>query len=419
MNDALDLSRDRTINAAQTVKPAEPGAGQKYLGSKGFILFLAFLSAFPPLSTDLYLPSLPVMTRYFQVPAYLTNLTLILFFIFFSLATLVWGPLSDKYGRRPVLITGVIGYTLASMLCAVAPNVYQLVLFRVFQALGGGAASAVATAIVKDAYQGKKQESILALVQSMVVLCPAAAPVLGALLLKFVSWRGVFWTQALWGLVVVAGSLAFRETLRVKSSYGLAPTLGRLGAVLKNSRFTILLIIFSAVSIPFMAFISASSYIYQNNFGLSSQVFSYYFAFNAAGLLLGPLLYVRLSRHFRRLAILNACFVVLLTSGILICLLGRLAPWLLALTLLPASIAGSCTRPPSTFLMLAQQENDAGSASSLLGSFASVMGSVGIILASFAGNLILTVGALYILVGLLGGGCWLVAARRLFAETNR
>ena len=150
-----------------------------------------------PLSTDLYLPALPTMTIYFHVPEYQINLTLILFFIFFSLATLIWGPLSDKYGRRPILLIGLTGYTIASILCADSSSVYQLILFRVMQAIGGGAASAVAMAIVKDVYQGRKRESILALVQSMIVISPALAPVVGALLLNFTSWRGVFVTQAI------------------------------------------------------------------------------------------------------------------------------------------------------------------------------------------------------------------------------
>jgi MFS transporter, DHA1 family, multidrug resistance protein len=162
-------------------------ARQKYLGNKGLIVLLALLSAFVPLSTDLYLPALPTMTKYFHVHHSQTNLTLILFFVFFSLATLVWGPLSDKYGRRPILIIGLTGYAIASLLCAASLNVYHLMLFRVLQAVGGGAASAVAMAIVKNMCEGKKRESILALVQSMVMISLAVAPVVGALLLKFTS----------------------------------------------------------------------------------------------------------------------------------------------------------------------------------------------------------------------------------------
>ena len=91
---------------------------QKYLGSKGLILFIGFLSAFVPLSTDLYLPALPGMAKYFHAPFNSVNLTLILFFIFYSIGMLIWGPLSDKYGRKPILISGMILYVAASALAA-------------------------------------------------------------------------------------------------------------------------------------------------------------------------------------------------------------------------------------------------------------------------------------------------------------
>jgi DHA1 family bicyclomycin/chloramphenicol resistance-like MFS transporter len=393
---------------------------QKYLGNKGLIIFLAFLSAFVPLSTDLYLPALPTMTTYFHVPEYQINLTLILFFIFFSLATLIWGPLSDKYGRRPILLIGLIGYSIACVLCAASLNVNQLILFRVLQAVGGGAASAVAMAIVKDVYQGKKRESILALVQSMIVISPALAPVVGALLLKFTSWRGVFIAQAILGVMVVAGSIMFRETLESRNNGSTVRTIVRLAVVLKNPGFTSLLIIFSMISITMMAFVSSSSYIYQDNFKLSSQVYSYYFAFNAMGLLIGPLIYLKLSARFSRFSIINACFLVMIFSGFMVFTMGQLKPWIFAMALLPASIVASCARPPATFLMLDQHKGDAGSASSLISSFQTVMGSIGMVIISLnLGNRVQVVGAINIIIGLLCGGMWLTVTKMPFLSNIR
>lgn len=384
------------------------------------IIFLALLSAFVPLSTDLYLPALPTMTKYFQTQNYLTNLTLILFFVFFSLGTLIWGPLSDKYGRRPVLLIGLTGYVIASVLCSISLNVYQLIFFRILQATGGSVASVLATAIVKDMYEGRKRESILALVQSMVVICPAVAPVIGALLLKITSWRGVFVTQAILGVVTFVGAVAFQETLEARSNGSVMHTIGRLGVVLKNPGFTSLLIIFSMLSITSMAFISSSSYIYQDTFMLSSQVYSYYFAFNAAGMLAGPLIYLKLSARFKRFSIINVCFTVIILSGILVYALGSSGPQVFAIMLIPATIATSCTRPPSTFLMLEQQKKDTGSASSLMSSFATVMGSVGMVIVSFVpGNLVQIVGAVNIIFGILCGWLWLAVTKRPFLSRVR
>ena len=205
-----------------------PAPRQKYLGSKGLIVLIALLSAFVPLSTDLYLPALPGMGEYFQVSTDLINLTLIGFFVFYALGTLFWGPLSDKYGRKPVLLVGLSIYVLASILCANAWNVYALILFRILQAVGGSAAGAIATAMVKEVYQGRKRESVLAIVQSMVLISPALAPVLGAFLLGFTTWRGVFWTLAGIGLLALTGSLLLEETITVRNSGKVLHSLGRL-----------------------------------------------------------------------------------------------------------------------------------------------------------------------------------------------
>ena len=149
---------------------------QKYLGATGLVLLIALLSGFVPLSTDLYLPALPGMSAYFGASADRINLTLTAFFVFYALGALGWGPLSDHYGRKPILMAGLGLYVLASAACAFTWNVEGLIVCRIFQALGGSAAGAVATAIVKDVYSGKKRESVLAIVQSMVLISPAVAP---------------------------------------------------------------------------------------------------------------------------------------------------------------------------------------------------------------------------------------------------
>ena len=261
----------------------EPRTSQKYLGDRGLIVLIAVLSAFVPLSTDLYLPALPGMSDYFHVSVNLTNLTLILFFIFFSLGMLFWGPMSDKYGRRPILIAGLLLYIAASAACAVSWDIWHLIFFRILQAVGGSAASAVATAMVKDMYEGRKRESVLALVQSMVVISPAVAPVLGAFMLPYTSWRGLFWTLGLIGVVSLAGGLLLEETIPSRYTGTMTQSMRRLGTVLKNPGFTALLIVFSLVSTATLAFIADSSYIYENGFGLSDQWYSFYFALNAIG----------------------------------------------------------------------------------------------------------------------------------------
>jgi MFS transporter, DHA1 family, multidrug resistance protein len=378
------------------------------------------LSAFTPLSTDLYLPALPGMTRYFGVPEYQTNLTLLLFFVFYALSMLFWGPLSDRYGRRPILLVGLSCYAVAGGLCAISSDVFQLIAFRIGQAVGAGAAAAVATAIIKDIFEGRKRESTLALVQSMVVISPAVAPVIGALLLTVTSWRGVFVAQAIMGVGVVLASVAFEETLKVRNPGSALSSLRRLGSVLGNRTFAKLLLIFSLLAIASMSFITSSSYIYEDTFGVSSQVYSYFFALFAVGLAFGPPIYLRLSRRWKRSWILTGCFGVVVLSGLAVLLAGDLGPWPFIVSILPAGIATSCARPPGTYLMLQQQEGDAGSASALMNAGAMVMGSIGMVIVSLqVADRVQLLGLLYVVVGVVCGTLWLAVARPLVKRADR
>lgn len=385
---------------------------QRYLGDAGLIALITLLSAFVPLSTDLYLPALPGMARYFGVSSDLANLTLILFFVFFSIGTLLWGPLSDKYGRRPVLLIGLFLYSMASIACAASWDIHQLIAARILQAIGGSGAFAVATAMIRDVYDSRRREPVLAMVQSMVLISPAVAPVIGALLLRLVSWRGVFWALALVGLLALAGGVALEETLDRRYGGSVAQALGRLLAVARNPGFSSLLILFSLPSIPAMAFIASSSYIYIEGFGLSEQAYSYYFALNAAGMISAPMIYIRISKRIRRRSLVIACFALLSVSGMLVALLGGGSPWLFASLLLPSTIASAAVRTPGANLMLEQQREDAGSAAALMSCFGILMGSIGMTVVSMGSNAIWVLGVLYVLSGLACEALWLNISMR-------
>ena len=318
------------------------------------------------------------MGAYFHVTPDRINLTLTAFMIFYALGTLIWGPLSDHFGRKPILLSGLGLYVVSSALCAFTWNVDGLILSRIFQALGGSAAGVVATAIVKDVYSGRRRGSVLAIVQSMVLISPAIAPVIGALLLKFISWRGVFWSLTGIGVVALVGSLLFEETIMERTSDMLLPSLGRLGKVLKNRGFTLLLLLFSLGAVSTFAFIASSTYIYQNDFNLSGQAYSFYFSFNALGMIAGPMIFLWFSQRVHTEKILLACYVSTLISGLLVSFMGSSQPWVFALCILPASIAGSCLRPGSANMMLEQQKGDTGSVSSLMGCTGLLMGALGL-----------------------------------------
>jgi DHA1 family bicyclomycin/chloramphenicol resistance-like MFS transporter len=282
------------------------------------------------------------------------------------------------------------------------------------QALGGGVTMTVATAIVRDVYVGKKQEAILAIVQSMTMICPVVAPLIGAAIMSFADWRGIFYAQAVFGAIVTVGTFVFSETLQKLSGESALRSFGRLWTVAKNPAFSVLIPIFNLASVGLMAFVSSSAYIFQDSFLVSPQAYSRFFSINAAGMVCGPLLYIMLVRRFSRRAIVNGCFVAMALSGAFVAALGAGGPWLFSFLLLPASLAGSCLRPPGTFLMMSMHNDDIGAASSIVTFSGVMLGSVGMILAALLPiDMIVTIGAANAVLALASGGMWLRVSKRL------
>lgn len=388
-------------------------AKQKFLGMKGLVLFITLMNMFIPLSTDLYLPALPTMSTYFHVSSALTNLTLVSFFFFYAVGTLFWGPMSDKYGRKKILLIGTIFYVFASAACAASLNVYMLIAARIVQGIGAGAITAVSMALIKDCFSGKQRETILAIVQSVAGLAPMIAPVLGAILLQFTDWRGSFIVLTVVGLLCLLLAFLYQETLSDEERYEgtVLGSLGRLVAVGKNIGFLVPCIIFSLYNLAFMGYIAMSSYIYVDVFGLSEQLYSYFFAANAALSMIGPMLYVRFMTGFDKKKFALTCFALYAVCGIFIVVLGGNAPFLFWLGFAPFSLAGTITRPFGTNIMLDQQSGDTGSASSLINGVATVLGSVGMMCAAMWGNIVAGLGIMICLTGIVSILGWLLLMR--------
>lgn len=388
-------------------------AKQKFLGMKGLVLFITLMNMFIPLSTDLYLPALPTMSTYFHVSSALTNLTLVSFFFFYAVGTLFWGPMSDKYGRKKILLIGTIFYVFASAACAVSLNVYMLIAARIVQGIGAGAITAVSMALIKDCFSGKQRETILAIVQSVAGLAPMIAPVLGAILLQFTDWRGSFIVLTVVGLLCLLLAFLYQETLSDEERYEgtVLGSLGRLVAVGKNIGFLVPCIIFSLYNLAFMGYIAMSSYIYVDVFGLSEQLYSYFFAANAALSMIGPMLYVRFMTGFDKKKFALTCFALYAVCGIFIVVLGGNAPFLFWLGFAPFSLVGTITRPFGTNIMLDQQSGDTGSASSLINGVATVLGSVGMMCAAMWDNIVAGLGIMICLTGIVSILGWLLLMR--------
>ena len=377
---------------------------QPRLGRGGMIALITMCNAIAPLSTDMYMPALPDMAAYFNTTDAVMNMTLVGFFLFFAIGMLVFGPVSDRIGRRPTMLGGITLYVLASVACGLAMNVWYLIGMRILQAIGAGSMVAVSTAIVKDQFRGQTQGTVLAIAQAFSVLGPVLAPLIGAQIYRFFSWRADFFMQALITLAALILALLMRDPLpreqRLEGS--VIETFGRLGKVLENPTFRRFLICMIMIQIPMMAYISASSYIYENQFGLSSTQYSLYFAATALASVLGPAVYI----YVRRLNGYSVVFMIYgscLLFGLLIFLFGHRAPVFFAACFAPIMITSSVSRPFGTAILLNLQRADTGSASSLSNFSFTLSGTVGMLLiTSIWQDYILGIAILAIGAGIVG-----------------
>ncbi|MCM1512330.1 MAG: Bcr/CflA family efflux MFS transporter [Oxalobacter formigenes] len=384
------------------------------LGRKILIVFLAFLNAFVPLSTDLYLPALPKMADIFSASESTAKLTLSLFIFFFAFSMLLWGPLSDKYGRKVILRFGLAFYVAASLGCTLAPSMEALIAGRIIQAIGCGAVQSVSAAVVKDVFrEGRILENVLVWIQTMMILCPLFAPVMGAFLLQYMSWEGLFVILAAGGLTGFVLSFLLKETLAARLETSPLRSLGRIGFVLRDRGFRSLLLIFSLTIMPFMAFLASSAFIYEKMFGTTSQEYSYFFALNALFALAGPLFYSRFLRRLSHLPLLCTSFAVIFCSGLLLCLYGSRGPWFFALLFIPVTFAGSATRPVGAVLMMSQLDSDNGTVVALMSCSALFLGSLSMLICSLGWhNLVWAVGSICLICGCLCFVLWLYATRK-------
>jgi DHA1 family bicyclomycin/chloramphenicol resistance-like MFS transporter len=338
----------------------------------------------------------------------MVNLTLVVFFIFLGVGTLMWGPLTDRFGRKPIIMIGLLLFIVSSIACACSINIYQLIGARIFQAIGSGAAIAGSLAIIKDFFKSKLREKALAMVGILMGVVPIVAPVLGAQMLKIMSWRGLFVMPACIGILTFCFSLFYKETNKALSNRNLVRTWMRLFAVLQNSNFRRLAILFDVFAMSVMAFVGIAAVTYVKHFGVSEEEFSLFFAANAVLLVVGGPLYLVLTRRIKPIHILTSCFVLMVISGILMTTLANLSPFLFAGSMAFASLATALSRPPSNSLILEQLEGDTGSASSIIISLYTLLGSIGLFFISQDWeNRIVILGLVHLSIGIGGLFLWI------------
>jgi len=337
----------------------------------------------PPLATDLYMPALPDMVTYFDTTTSMTSLTMTFFFIFMAIGTLVLGPVSDKYGRKPVLVWSTVATLLCSVICAFSPSITFLICIRAIQAFGSGGMIAIGSALVKDSFEGPEMGKVLSITQALMFIAPVLAPILGASILQVADWRMTFIALAALNAITLIFVLLLEETLpadkRIQEST-LRSILG-LTKVIRNPVFTFILVISGILTAPFMAYLVVASYVYVNEFQISETMFSVYFAITSACSVAGPLLYARIGQKpYRKVLAIGCCVTTL--AGTLLLTIGKLSPNLFLLSFIPFTVMSTFIRPLTAHLLLNAQKDNIGAASAAMNFGFTILGSLGMFIGS-------------------------------------
>jgi DHA1 family bicyclomycin/chloramphenicol resistance-like MFS transporter len=327
---------------------------------------IALLAAFPPLSTDMYLPAIPQLQAEWNQPLMMVNLTLICFFLSYCLFLLIYGPVSDRFGRRRPLLVGIGIYVAASLMCGLAVDIYTLIAARIFQASGAAAAAVLSLAISKDLFEAEEREQIMAYIAIIMAFGPMCAPVIGGLIIHYSSWRLVFVLQAGMGILAWAGVYGMAEPLQHFQKLSARAAATVYFRLFGNRRFAGLMLALSILIFPLFGFIAAAPEIYMSGFGLDERQFGYLFGFNAVASLIGALFFTKLCRRFSSVAIMTTSFIGILAASGLLLFLPHSGPWSLALPMWVFTFFLGLNRPPSNNLMLEQVDHDVGAASSLI-----------------------------------------------------
>ncbi len=361
-------------------RPGDDGESTQRRSAR-LVVILGALSAFGPLSNDMYLPAFPSISAELHADASSVQLTLAACMVGLALGQLIAGPFSDSFGRRRPLLVGLAVFTVFSAVCALAPSIYVLTVVRFVQALGGAAGLVIANAAVRDRYSGSMMSRFLSLLMLINGTAPILAPIIGGQILRFTSWRGVFWTLTAIGFVLaVVSALWLAESLPVerRGPARLSATLLAYRGLLTDRVFVGYALSGGMAFAAMFAYISGSSFVLQNVFGLSPQGFSLVFAVNGLGIVLVGQVNGRLVRRFTSRRLLAVGLAISATGGLLLLLgvlVGAGLPVVLPALFLVVSSIG-LVAPNSLTMALADYASRAGTASSLVGVLQYIFGGL-------------------------------------------
>ncbi len=371
-------------------------------------VFLGMLTAFGPFVTDMYLPSLPAMASYFEASASMVQLGLTFSMLGLAAGQILFGPLSDTFGRRLPLLVSMGLFLVSTLACIWAPTIEVFIALRFIQGIAGAGGIVISRSIATDKFKGANLAKALAVIGAINGIAPVTAPVLGGAVLKITGWQGIFAVLFGLGIVLCGACVHFKESLShaKRSHEKITHTLGLFKTVLSKRQYMLCVLQLAFAQAILFAYIAASPFIIQQHYGFSPFAFSLFFALNSVAIVTGASVSVRFKRQ--ETCILTSCSGIFLFSLLTaIALAADVSVWVFEGLLFILLFMLGLTFTASTALAMENAREQAGTASALLGAAGFLFGSMVSPLVGL-GNILISTGITFVLCAAAGWVCgWL------------
>lgn len=365
------------------------------------MVFLGALSAFGPFITDFYLPTLPSMAEVFHTNASMVQLGLTTSVLGIAIGQIFFGPVSDKFGRRPVLVASLLLFSVSTLASIFSPTIEFFNICRFLQGLGGSGGIVMSRSVATDCYSGRELAKILAIVGAINGIAPVVAPVIGGLVADAIGWKGIFLVLLAIGVMLVLMCFLFRESLpaesRIKGGY--AKVAKSFLGLFRLPWFCVYVVMFGLSYGVLFAYISSASFIVQDHFGFSELTFSLVFAVNAVGTAIGSALTMRFRRMKSAALFSTAGLVVFSALQVMASFLFDTFAVYETLTFMLLFFLGFIF-PSGTTLGMTEGRSSVGAASAILGAAGFAFGGIVSPLVGM-GDMMLTSGCVMLVCALL------------------
>lgn len=357
--------------------PVSPESKKLGISFAYLVFFLASLSAFGSFVNDMYLPSLPAMKVFFNCSVSTVQLGLTFGMIGLGVGQILLGPLSDKYGRKSVLMISLLVFIAGAVVSVFSPTIHFFLWCRLVQGLGASGAYFLARTIPADVYQGRPLAKTMALIGAINGIAPASAPVIGGVVSDHFEWKGVFVLLTIIALLILLGSIRLKETLPPERRFkgNIAEAFRNYPVLLRNKPFMIHVLLKSSALGLLFAYVSSAPFIFQTHYGYSQTVFGLFMGGNALFIVVGSMLALKF-KELKNAAYAGAWIVLgaILVQSVM--LWTGVSFWLFELLLLPMLYGLGMLFTVSNTLAMNEGREDAGSASAILGVGGYIFGAI-------------------------------------------